>query len=196
MASKIKTLEGRFWQKVNKDGPVPQHCPELGPCWVWTAGLGAGGYGHFNSRCAHRFMLPAIPPGLLACHKCDNPSCVRPDHIFIGTQAQNIADAMSKGRMNTEVGLSVIRNRKYFARTGVKNANSKLTWETVSVIRNAPQYAGSQKALASQLGVSPSAINMVVKNITWKEEWRPKPSFGFPMPPTHHRLISQISNSI
>lgn len=107
-------LAARFWAKVSKDGPVPVHRPELGPCWVWTAATDRRGYGRFgigpmsNNRMfgAHRVSLALsseIPPDDLdACHHCDNPPCVRPDHLFIGTHRDNMADRAAKGRNHTE----------------------------------------------------------------------------------------------
>jgi hypothetical protein len=103
------TTEERFWSKVDKDGPVPAHQPELGPCWVWRGSVhGKTGYGqltvggkYFSS---HRFSLSltidagVIPAGLNVCHHCDNKRCVNPGHLFIGTHKQNMQDMVAKGR--------------------------------------------------------------------------------------------------
>jgi hypothetical protein len=96
----------KFWSRVDKNGPVIR--PELGPCWVWTrAKATAGGYGIFGPALnrvyrAHRFAWTVargqIPAGLFLCHACDNPPCVRPSHLFLGTQKANMQDAHSKGR--------------------------------------------------------------------------------------------------
>lgn len=99
-----KSLEKRFWSKVNKTDY----------CWEWTASLllNTCGYGQFkvgsmldNSRktvSAHRtsyeLCYGAIPRGMLVCHKCDNPKCVRPDHLFLGTHQDNSTDMCLKGR--------------------------------------------------------------------------------------------------
>jgi len=87
----------RFWAKVKR--------PESG-CWEWTASTDERGYGRFGIRVpvykAHRVSWTIhhgqIPDGLEACHTCDNPSCVRPDHLFLGTQADNLEDCARKGR--------------------------------------------------------------------------------------------------
>jgi hypothetical protein len=98
----------RFWAKVNKDGPIPPHRPELGPCWVWTAGTVDAGYGGFwlcgKMRRAQRvaFLIKhGRWPEPCACHRCDNPPCVREDHLFEGTHAANARDRDAKGRQVT-----------------------------------------------------------------------------------------------
>lgn len=88
----------RFWDKVDKTGD----------CWEWTGSRNASGYGQFNNKpfgtsAAHRisFLLSVgeILPGNVICHRCDNPPCVNPDHLFQGTHADNMQDAINKGRL-------------------------------------------------------------------------------------------------
>lgn len=96
----------RFWETVNKNGPTPAHRPELGPCWVWTNSIYSG-YGSFKidgrDQRAHRVSwelnVGPIPAGQYVCHKCDNTACVRPHHLFLGDQTDNMRDAFAKGRM-------------------------------------------------------------------------------------------------
>lgn len=96
--------EERFWRYVNKTGE----------CWAWTGGTANDGYGRLyiserdGSVAAHRFSYQLhngeIPAGLIVCHRCDNPPCVRPDHLFLGTHLDNVRDMFSKGRNVSGMG--------------------------------------------------------------------------------------------
>lgn len=96
-------LKERFLSKVNKSGPKG--------CWIWTGCLSVG-YGLFYNKGqwkAHRVSWELhkgkIPHGLWVLHKCDNPPCVNPDHLFLGTQSENMKDAYLKGRLVPPVNI-------------------------------------------------------------------------------------------
>jgi len=93
----------RFWEKVNKTDE----------CWIWTAALNEWGYGNFGNangrtelahRVAWRLTHGNDAGTLRVCHSCDNPPCVRPDHLFLGTHADNVADQVAKGRQARSPG--------------------------------------------------------------------------------------------
>ena len=109
----MKTLEERFWEKVDKNGPVPSHRPELGPCWIWTASLNKAGYGSFGvpgntGARAHRVAFELsdgpIPDGMEVCHSCDQKPCVRRSHLFLGSHIANMLDMAAKGRATKRKG--------------------------------------------------------------------------------------------
>lgn len=89
-------VKANFWSKVNTEGE----------CWNWIASKFKFGYGQFyingKNLYAHRVSYViqngSIPKGLFVCHKCDNPSCVRPSHLFLGSQLENVLDMVKKGR--------------------------------------------------------------------------------------------------
>jgi hypothetical protein len=118
-------------------------------------------YGRFKFRGveyhAHRVSWELangpIPEGLLVCHRCDNPPCVNPAHLFLGTQADNLADRDAKGRA--------------VYRRGSKNGAAKLTEESVRHIRRRLKEGELQKTLAAEYGVSQSLIAQIRKGQVW-----------------------------
>lgn len=154
-----RPVTDRFWEKVDKHGPTPQHCPELGACWVWTAQTDKEGYGRFSlngkKAKAHRmaYMLAhgPIPDKLLVCHKCDNPSCVNANHLFIGSNLDNTRDCVAKKRHVTQ------------------RANSyKLTLEAATEIRRLHSQEGlGYRRLARMYQVGRSTIQDAVKGRSW-----------------------------
>lgn len=162
----LTPIEDRFWAKVNKDGPTPSHCPDLGPCWEWTgfrsrAGYGQLGIGRVSDGLVytHRFSWTMhhgpIPTGMCVLHKCDNPACVNPVHLFLGTQADNLRDMNTKGRGNPIGGR--------WAR-GSAHHGSKLTESAVVEIRSS---AESLNSCALRFGVSKKLVLLVRQRKVW-----------------------------
>jgi hypothetical protein len=106
----LKPVADRFWAKVDKNGPIPAHCPELGACWVWTGGCktvrGLVAYGELNvagapessHRISYRLRHGAIPKGKHILHHCDNKLCVNPLHLYAGTESDNGRDKYTRGQ--------------------------------------------------------------------------------------------------
>jgi DNA-binding XRE family transcriptional regulator len=102
--------DARFWRHVDKTGPVPAHLPDLGPCWLWIGSRLPSGYGRVQSgapgrwRCeyAHRMAWQVtygpVPASQWVLHRCDNPPCVNPAHLFLGDAKTNAQDRNAKGR--------------------------------------------------------------------------------------------------
>jgi hypothetical protein len=106
----FESFVAKFWSLVNKNGPIPEHCPELGPCWLWTGDVNTKGYGWFYAEpgrgrqhtLAHRFAWKLehgeIAVGVKVLHRCDTKPCVRETHLFPGTNKDNSQDMARKGR--------------------------------------------------------------------------------------------------
>lgn len=146
------SFEERFWSKVNKSAP--------GGCWLWTGGRRTTGYGAFYSNgvmaTAHRIAWELtngkkIPDGLHALHSCDVKLCVR--HIFLGTNTDNIADKVSKGRQSRTPGA-----------TGERHPSHKLSKADVLAVRASSL---SHSAEAKRLKVSKSLISHIRARRNW-----------------------------
>lgn len=170
----------RLWAGVDKDGPIQSHVPHLGQCWVWTKHTYGRGYGRIQIRrtgiAAHRLSWfihnGEIPSGQLVLHRCDNPLCVRPEHLFIGTNMDNTRDSIEKGRFRT-TGASGLRNARYTKpeRTarGDRSGAAKLTSEDVLEIRKmlTNRKRGVIASLARKYNVNVSTIWDIEWRVTW-----------------------------
>src|SRR5262245_26824169 len=115
-------LAVRFWEKVSREGTAPAHRPELGSCWNWTASVSGTGYGelydvqtrrpHHAHRISWVLHQGEVPRGLFVLHRCDNRLCVRPSHLMLGTNDDNVADMMDKQRNSPPPLLRGERNPK------------------------------------------------------------------------------------
>lgn len=138
-------------------------------CWLWVAATTAH-YGHgvlrFKNKMvkAHRvsweIFRGEVPEGMCVLHKCDIPNCVNPDHLFIGTQTDNMKDMDSKGRRGRRsegVGKSL----------GSKNGATKMTDADIIAIREVPARRGVGAALAAKFGISHSSVVRIRSRETW-----------------------------
>ncbi len=150
----------RFWKKVDKSGE----------CWEWIGQLNMNGYGEFwlNGKIvkAHRYSYILHHPltinlwehrEICVCHKCDNPRCVNPAHLFLGSKADNSKDMVAKGRCRSGGNVR-----------GEINGNSKLTETQVREIRSRYAEGGiTQEDLGIEYGVSRGAIDHIINRRTW-----------------------------
>ena len=149
------TISDRFHAKVNKNGP--------NGCWTWTGAKKPGGYGMLrigrkfggvaqSHRVSYELYKGVIPSGLHVLHSCDNPSCVNPDHLRVGTQEDNMRECVDKGRN------FVPDNR------GIRCGSAKLTEAAVLHIRKRTMTGAMYAHL---YGVTPGAICHILKGRTW-----------------------------
>ena len=165
-------VKQRFWEKVNKtDG-----------CWLWTGAnagekcphgrLSVGGKLVGAHRISWVIHYGEIPDGLEVCHDCpggDNPKCTNPDHLFLGTQKDNMRDAAAKGRMGKARGdRNAMRLYPGLLR-GEKNGRAKLNEDQVREIRSQhAQCHSSYKELAIKYGVTKTLVGLIVTRKNWK----------------------------
>lgn len=154
----------RFFDKIEI---IPFHS-----CWERSAGISKHGYGKFKfnkktvyaHRFSYEFHFGQIPICLFVCHKCDNPSCVRPEHLFLGSHAENMRDMISKGRKVTYIGSKA----KIYGNTKESNPAAKLNSIKVGEIRQSYKTGNkSQASIGMEYGVSQRTISLIVRNETW-----------------------------
>lgn len=144
----------RFWEKIDRTET----------CWNWTGNKNDKGYGHCYFRGkdvpAHRIAweieFGVIPEGLHVLHHCDNPGCVNPFHLFLGTNRDNVDDKVRKGRQSRLCGEAC--------------GASRCTWEEVREIRRLYACKWSARALGRKFGIAHGTVLRIVKGQTWKVE--------------------------
>lgn len=156
----------RFWAKVTMGEG----------CWEWQGSRLPKGYGRFNiggeivgaHRVSWELANGPIPAGLHVLHRCDNPPCVNPAHLWVGTNAENHADKRAKGHSRGAVGeLNGRRTKPWCTARGEGSGASKLTEHDVIYIRGLRVIGFTTGELAKMYGVSPETIRGVHNRRTW-----------------------------
>lgn len=162
----------RFWAKVDTSS--------FDGCWTFTGSKLKDGYGCFsvNSKTVggHRFAYAAhvmeIEPGATICHRCDNPPCCRPSHLFYGTNAENMADRHAKGR-DAKGERHGFRVHPELAPRGERNGRAKLTNAQVSEIRRKAternKTGATYRTIAKEYGVTHRVISLIARGLMWKQ---------------------------
>lgn len=146
-----QTPESKFWGLVTKGAD----------CWGWEGKKDRAGRGIFPVRGTHHlayrlsfiFERGPIPEDLMVCHHCDNPGCVNPDHLFVGTHQENMDDKVRKGRQS--------RPR------GDKCGKAKLNWNLVFAMRQSHRQGARQKDLADRYGISQKQVSIIISEKQW-----------------------------
>ncbi len=146
---KVKPIIERFWSKVNKTKT----------CWLWTKSTNSAGYGVIkvykgnmilSHRLSYEINTGEIPPGKHVLHRCDNPLCVNPKHLFLGSDDDNAKDKVSKGRQMK----------------GEKNWNAILTQQQANEIREAK---GTHQEIANKFKIGRTHVTRIKLRELWKE---------------------------
>lgn len=174
----MRAVADRFWEKVDKRGPVPRHDPSLGHCWVWTASTSRG-YGQIyldgSPQKAHRVSLMLAgfdPSGFEVRHRCDNPPCVRPSHLLRGTHAENMDDASKRGLMP--------------GHPGELHPDARLSESDIINIREAVASGETRRSVARRYQIDESHISKIARGLKWSH-------IGGPLT-IHHRKRKAIQH--
>lgn len=154
-----RPIENRFWEKVKK---TPAGC------WLWMGSKEHFGHGHIGNkgkmlkahRLAWEFENGKIPDGLHCLHKCDNPSCVNPSHLFLGTHQDNMRDMISKNRQSSKLTKKqVIKMRQYYMLRGRRGHGRWRHFKKPKGI--------SFKELGKKFNVKKQAAWKAINHVTW-----------------------------
>lgn len=155
----MRSIEKRFWEKVKRGSKKE--------CWLWLGHTHCKGHGqiyymgraHYAHRVAWILSIGEIPHGLFVLHACDNPPCVNPSHLFLGTQQNNVADMVAKGRM---------AYGEKRARKGENNGGAKLKEADVLQIRERAAKGELLRLLADDFAVTEQCIWLIKERVNWK----------------------------
>lgn len=125
-------------------------------CWPWTGLKDKDGYGKFSGTRSHRYswiiFRGTIPENMFVCHQCDNPVCINPSHLWLGTPAENSADRNRKGRQAKQLRI---------------HAKPSYPVDVVLAIRQQLLLGRTQKDVAEEFGISPAYASLIKRKLTW-----------------------------
>ena len=159
-----RSIASERWERQNDEALVKERflakVDRSGGCWLWTRARDKDGYGLMRAwgnqwrahRLSYHLFRGPIPNDTVVCHACDNPSCVNPDHLFLGTNTDNTAD----------------RNRKGRTARGEQTAHNKLTAEQVRELRCRYETGEKMACLARAFGVTQATAWSIVRRQSWK----------------------------
>ena len=149
--------------------------------WPWRGGADSDGYGMFwmngrtgrAQRAAWEIANGPIPAGLFVCHHCDNPPCVNPAHLFLGTPKENTVDMASKGRRASHVPVSPSGDRWHELHDATQTrgsgvANAKLAENAIRDIRARVAAGESRESVGADYGIARSTVHGIVRRLSWK----------------------------
>lgn len=165
----LNSLKTRFWNKVSKSDN----------CWKWKGAKSKSGYGNLAvskkyitvgaTRISYFLHFGAFNTSLLLCHKCDNPSCVNPEHLFLGTVQDNSTDMMKKGRSASGDKNTSRKNPEKVCR-GLKNGNSKISIEVIEKVFQLKSKQLPNTEIGKMINIAPLVVGRILLGKTYTEE--------------------------
>lgn len=170
-----RKTQSKIYQKKGEDPNNPEHLAarlangtainDKTDCWEWQRAKNNKGYGTLTinkrqvycHRLAYRLCVGDIPKGLFVLHKCDNPSCINPEHLDVGNQSRNMKDCYARGRSRLKAS----------PLCGEQNGNAKLHLAQVAEIRQRLLSGEKQRVLAKEFGVSQQLISQINRGVQW-----------------------------
>ena len=153
-----RTIEERFWSRVDKS--------DADGCWFWLGTINNKGYGSirfegktYGSHVISFFLEHGRFPETCGLHKCDNPLCVRPDHIFEGTKKDNTVDMMNKGRHKHGTGNT--------GKKGSSSSRARFTDEQVRDMRNMLKNGATLQVVADKYNAHKAYISLIKRGLRW-----------------------------